>query len=91
MHHTWTNKIEADGPPNKDRSRYVPVERLKHCLEGHHETMAISPENWTRGNCLKSQQEVYIIVKRKSTHRKRSLILLALGGYTCLGAWPPMT
>lgn len=85
----WTNTIEADGPQNKARSRYVPIERLKHCSEGHDEPMTVSPEKWTGGNRLKSQQEVYIIVKNKSTHRKRSLILLALGGHACFRTCSP--
>lgn len=51
MHHTWTNKTEADGPQSRDGPCYVPIERLKHCSEGHDEPMAVSPENCARGNC----------------------------------------
>lgn len=50
--------------------------RAEACSENCDGLFTISPENRTRRNWLKSQQEVYIVVKKTSTHSKRSLVIL---------------
>lgn len=61
--------------------------------ETHGAQFTISPELRIRGNWLESLQEVYIVVKEQSTHRKgSSMILLWLGEDThVLVPVPPVT
>lgn len=72
-------QLKADGPWNKDQPCYVPIETLTYRSDSHDELLTVSPRNWRRGNRFKSQQEVYIIAKKKfffkSTHSKRSMIM----------------
>lgn len=78
---TRKNALHLDKQPHTDglekgRPCYVPIERRNHCSESSDELFTISPKNQTRGNWLKLQQEVYIIVFLKSAPSEWSWIVL---------------
>lgn len=80
MHCTWTNNSKQMVRGTKI-SHAMFLETLTYRSDSHDELLTVSPRNWRRGNPFKSQTGSLIHYSKKkiffkSTHSKRSLIML---------------